>query len=189
MIRRRASPSSHGQRKSCFAIRARRAERGAGGNLRAPRRYSNPPVMIGRAILLCCAMGLAACSEQKAKQLAADQLIDPGSTQFRNVRSAGSGAASRVCGEINGKNRMGAYAGFTRFIVNPATEHVQMDRPNARPASVALAQLEQCRRPGYSGYVRDCSYDAERYAEASLAEMFQQDWQRYCDPGAPAPPP
>ena len=140
-------------------------------------------------ILLCCATGISACSEQKAKQLAADQLIDPGSAQFRNVHTVSSAAGSRVCGEINGKNRMGAYAGFTRFIVNPDSQNVEMDQPNARSTSEALLQLEQCRRPGYSGYVRDCSYDAERYAEASLAEMFQRDWQRYCEPGAPAPPP
>lgn len=127
------------------------------------------------------------CSERKAKQLAADQLIDPSSAQFRNVRTVRTSAGSRVCGEINGKNRMGAYAGFTRFIVNVESEYVQMDQPNARSASAALSQLERCRRPSYGGYVRDCSYDAERYAEATLAEMFQRDWQRNCDTAGAQP--
>lgn len=139
-------------------------------------------------VLVCCSVALSGCSEEKAKQAAAAQLIDPGSAQFRNVHTVSSAIGSRVCGEINGKNRMGAYAGFTRFIVNPDNNHVDMDQPNARSSSEALNQLEQCRRPMSSGYVMDCSYDEERYAEASLAEMFQRDWQLYCDPTAPAPP-
>jgi hypothetical protein len=127
-------------------------------------------------------LALVACSEQRAQELAAAQLIDPSSAQFRNVRTATAGAlGTRVCGEINGKNRMGAYAGFTRFIVNPETESVEMDQPNATTTSNALAQLEQCRRPSYGGYIRDCSYDQERYAEAMLAEMFETNWRRYCD--------
>lgn len=129
-------------------------------------------------------LALGACGEQRAQELAAAQLIDPSSAQFRNVRRVANNGISRVCGEINGKNRMGAYVGFTRFIVNPDTEFVQMDEPGARPKSVALTQLEQCRRPSYGGYVRDCSYDAERYAEAMLAEMFANDWQRYCERGS-----
>lgn len=45
------------------------------------------------------------------KKLAADQLRDPSSAQFRNVARHGI----FVCGEINGKNGYGAYNGFVRF--------------------------------------------------------------------------
>lgn len=45
------------------------------------------------------------------KKLAASQLRDPSSAQFRNIANDGL----FVCGEINGKNGYGAYAGFTRF--------------------------------------------------------------------------
>jgi hypothetical protein len=49
--------------------------------------------------------------EAKVKEQAAAQLRDPSSAQFRNIkRNQGF-----VCGEINGKNGFGAYAGFKRF--------------------------------------------------------------------------
>lgn len=51
-----------------------------------------------------------------------DRLIDPGSATFRNIRaqdrSFSDGTKSRViCGEVNSRNRMGGYAGFSTFSV------------------------------------------------------------------------
>lgn len=45
---------------------------------------------------------------------------DPGSAQFRNIRAVdvtlqNGKQERRVCGEVNGKNRMGGYTGFTMF--------------------------------------------------------------------------
>lgn len=134
-------------------------------------------------ILFCCIIALTACTKQKAQRLAAAQLIDPGSAQFRNVQTISGPAGERVCGEINGKNRMGAYAGFTRFIVNPAIEYTEMEPQNARSVEAALNDLSRCRSNSYGGYVPDCSFDQERYAEAVLAESFARDWARYCTPG------
>jgi len=48
---------------------------------------------------------------RQVKKVAAAQLRDPSSAQFRNVERHGS----TVCGEINGKNGYGAYSGFSRF--------------------------------------------------------------------------
>ena len=46
-------------------------------------------------------------------------LFDPGAAQFRNIRAVdvptSSGTVRRVCGEVNGKNRLGGYVGFTMF--------------------------------------------------------------------------
>lgn len=72
---------------------------------------------------------LAGCKpgEEKAISLAksevAANLKDPASAQFRNVKvskmtDAGDGRVfAIVCGEINGKNGFGAYAGFHPFFV------------------------------------------------------------------------
>lgn len=49
----------------------------------------------------------------KAQQLVADQLSDPSSAQFRNDRLIDY---DWHCGEVNGKNSMGGYVGFKRFI-------------------------------------------------------------------------
>jgi hypothetical protein len=65
----------------------------------------------------------SACSNSKdndlhislAKKLIETDLIDPSSVQYRNVVLYSEDV---VCGEINAKNRMGGYTGFSPFIYN-----------------------------------------------------------------------
>lgn len=61
--------------------------------------------------------GKGASEVGRAQKLAAAELIDPSSAQFRNVRVS-KYLDRTVCGEINGKNRIGAYTGFTEFVVS-----------------------------------------------------------------------
>lgn len=80
-------------------------------------------------LALAIPLVLAGCKpgEEKAISLAQSEvsanLLDPGSAQFRNVKVAKMTDAedgrviSVVCGEINGKNGFGAYAGFHPFFV------------------------------------------------------------------------
>jgi hypothetical protein len=49
-----------------------------------------------------------------AKDAIKKKLSDPESAQWRNVRLVESIA---VCGEVNAKNRLGGYVGFTPFLV------------------------------------------------------------------------
>ena len=84
-----------------------------------------------KKILLALAIPLvlAGCKpgEEKAIYLAQSEvsanLLDPSSAQFRNVKVAKMMDADEgrvfaiVCGEINGKNCFGAYAGFHPFFV------------------------------------------------------------------------
>jgi hypothetical protein len=88
------------------------------------------------AALAAIPLALAACSDispqtTKPVQLTEAQmktlqesvaydLYDPSSAQFRNIQVADNtypdGHTVRgVCGEINGKNRLGGYVGFTGF--------------------------------------------------------------------------
>lgn len=48
------------------------------------------------------------------QKVVSDKLIDGQSARFRNIREVTSGT---YCGEVNSKNRMGAYTGFTGFSV------------------------------------------------------------------------
>lgn len=48
-----------------------------------------------------------------AKRAFDEQLLDHTSARFRDVH----GDAGAVCGFVNAKNRMGAYTGWTRFVV------------------------------------------------------------------------
>ena len=59
-------------------------------------------------------------------------LIDPDSASFRNIRAADLTLADgtnyrRVCGEVNSKNRMGGYAGFSTFKGNMQGGKFQLD--------------------------------------------------------------
>lgn len=59
-------------------------------------------------------------------------LIDPDSASFRNIRASDLSLADgtsyrRVCGEVNSKNRMGGYAGFSTFKGNMQGGRFQLD--------------------------------------------------------------
>ncbi len=56
--------------------------------------------------------------EEKLKNIeesVAEQLRDPSSVMIRNVYRTTAGSDSIICGEVNGKNAYGGYAGFTPF--------------------------------------------------------------------------
>lgn len=63
--------------------------------------------------------------EAQARKVVAPLLFDASSAQFRNLRAKGD----FLCGEVNGKNRFGAYVGFRPFASVP--EH--------GPSSVTIA--------------------------------------------------
>ncbi|MCW5759247.1 MAG: hypothetical protein KIS90_05725 [Phenylobacterium sp.] len=71
---------------------------------------------IAVAVAACglVAGGVALWPLHQAKRVVAAQLRDPDAAKFRSVRRVGD----HVCGEFNGKNAFGAYAGFKRFIVD-----------------------------------------------------------------------
>ncbi|MDR7117532.1 type VI secretion system-associated protein TagO [Caulobacter sp. BE254] len=65
------------------------------------------------AVLVVAALALAGC-ENKAEEAVKRELIDGGSAQFRDVQRCSSDS-SIYKGEVNAKNRMGAYVGFEPF--------------------------------------------------------------------------
>ena len=69
---------------------------------------------IVRIITISAALfGLSACDDA-AKQAVRDTLIDPGSAQFKDMRQCPDDR-NITLGEVNGKNRLGAYTGFKPF--------------------------------------------------------------------------
>jgi hypothetical protein len=83
------------------------------------------------ALALSACVQLADITDSKPQPLTAQQraqieqtvtrdFFDPASAQFRDVRMvtvtlANGSQETRVCGEVNGKNRMGGYTGFSMF--------------------------------------------------------------------------
>ena len=60
-----------------------------------------------------------------AKAAAAYDLRDPDSAQFRNLHIADGPLSKKVCGEINGKNQFGGYAGYRRFVYSSGTAKIE----------------------------------------------------------------
>lgn len=50
----------------------------------------------------------------RAREAVKAELTDPDSAQFRNEEESAKGSVT--CGEVNSRNRMGGYVGFTRYI-------------------------------------------------------------------------
>jgi hypothetical protein len=72
-----------------------------------------------KSCIILAALALAACNpvaELQAKRAVAARMKDPDSAKFRNVRSVGDA----ICGDVNGRNGFGAYAGFVPFVFFPA---------------------------------------------------------------------
>lgn len=73
------------------------------------------------AVLALITLAAAGCSKavDDAKATVANQMRDPSSAQFREVREVRQNDGSlAVCGEVNGKNGFGAYSGFQEFVVH-----------------------------------------------------------------------
>lgn len=136
-------------------------------------------------LLASCDMvpGTDAHLQRRAKDAAKEMLIDPDSAQFRKVAAAKDG--SGICGEINGRNRMGAYSGFTRFIFSPSASKVEMAQPIVQaPGDLDYAsrRCEQLRSNPTMSPLADVHCDrADRlYAELKTALAFDEKWQKVC---------
>lgn len=79
-----------------------------------------------RRIALLVPLVLAACGGDVApgKRAVMELLVDPDSAQWRNVAAYQVGAFALVCGEVNFKNRMGGYVGYTNFVAHEGTARI-----------------------------------------------------------------
>lgn len=71
------------------------------------------------SVFLCLLLGLVGCSN-KVEQVVKQQLKDPDSAQFKNVKNK--------CGEVNAKNTYGGYTGFKRFVVVADSVLIESDQ-------------------------------------------------------------
>lgn len=69
--------------------------------------------------------GLLAPGYGHIEKAVAAELRDPSSAQFRGIYGSGD----TVCGEVNGKNGLGAYSGFRKFVYHRRTVLFSPDEP------------------------------------------------------------
>lgn len=118
--------------------------------------------------------GTEAYEEKRARGAAAQLLIDPGSAQFRNVTNR----ETAICGEINGRNRMGAYVGFTRFWVDTSNWRAALD-PQFNYDRLATARRLCASIGGMS-----CTEETELYLERAEQNRFDSAWETRCEGSA-----
>lgn len=82
-------------------------------------------------LLVGCGMipGTSANLEKRANGILADSLFDAESARYRKLHQASGGSelGNLICGEVNGKNKMGAYIGFRRFVVSEKSRAIAVD--------------------------------------------------------------
>lgn len=89
-------------------------------------------------------VALAACSSPEdhavdaLKQRITDSANEPDSVKFRNVHVAGEPPRRWICGEVNGRNQMGGFTGFKRFVSMIGTDRIDID---PGPGFTTMSQL------------------------------------------------
>jgi hypothetical protein len=58
-----------------------------------------------------------------AKAEIVEQLTDPESARWRGLFISSYEGGQALCGEVNAKNSMGGYSGFTQFYVSASRDH------------------------------------------------------------------
>jgi hypothetical protein len=86
----------------------------------------------------------------EAKAAVAASLRDPSSAEFRNIMVG----TSATCGEVNGKNGFGAYAGFKPFVYVDGVVRIEPEQPIVADVESQTAYYQQV--AGFARASRQC---------------------------------
>ncbi|WP_170929967.1 MULTISPECIES: SPOR domain-containing protein [unclassified Pseudomonas] len=139
-------------------------------------------------LVVSLALVVAGCGGgdiERARTAVAQRLKDPDSAKFRNERPAPAGG---ICGEVNGKNALGAYSGFSPFLAtkNPAGFDVIIDSTLSDPfvskvCGYAIAEdpKQVLEIPGTQWSVQVASVSSEEKAEKVSRDLAESGWKPY----------
>jgi hypothetical protein len=102
----------------------------------------------------------------RAKSAMEAYLFDPFSARFRNLRTGRGGA---LCGEVNAKNRMGAYVGFKDFVIGK-------DRSTVYMSNYSDGVRSEMHSSFADAYVNVCANDAEVKAYRLATNYYESDY-------------
>ncbi len=118
--------------------------------------------LVVAALVLVAIVGLFIGNEtyrkNKQKKQWMDQVVadfyDPSAAQFRNLKQN----YQALCGEVNGKNKVGAYVGFKKFYSGSTGARIEPDAPDhLDPESVEAGLAASNRRLWQAVYDANCS--------------------------------
>lgn len=125
------------------------------------------PALAIVVVLSGCSLipGLQAHDEAEARRLLTPVLLDAPSARFEGVtramgRSGNGTEGAVICGQVNAKNRMGAFVGFRRFVAVPSEEFAAVS-PDADPQSTDDDRAQQA---AFDGLWPACSGGRQRPA-------------------------
>jgi len=109
--------------------------------------------------------------------IAHSELIDPFSTEFRDLRHHADSTTEIWCGQLNSRNRMGAFVGWQSFAitVRPFLHGNLADSVGARPGSAQEVEISM-----------EPSSDADEIGALMEALWWRQAFDRYCAKATPA---
>lgn len=116
-------------------------------------------IVLGLAVALSGCQFLPGTDAHKiraAEELVSAGLNDPSSAQYRMQHVTADG--SYVCGEVNGRNKYGGYAGFNLFAFNNATKEALFfpnDISEEGASSQAIAFPKDCLNKASAGVVEN----------------------------------
>jgi hypothetical protein len=134
--------------------------------------------------------GTAAHTERQVREILAPALFDAESARLQSIRPGkllpdDKKGEALVCGELNAKNRMNAYVGFTRFIASLKSKEAFTDpRFEGNPGTVQEAE-GQCRdaraNPYSAGFATSVCERADQQANDLSAQIaFDSQWSKRC---------
>lgn len=111
-------------------------------------------------VVLGAPIGLDAYRNHKDEQQWKAQVVadfyDPASAQFRNLVVSRAG----LCGEVNGKNRLGAYVGFRKFYSDRRGFYLEPDQDLEADSSESESDLPSAERRLFDAmYSTKCEVD------------------------------
>jgi hypothetical protein len=164
------------------------------------------PTTIAIAVATLCGCdrieGLPAHDIRVAKQKLLTTFYDGDSARFRDVKrhtaEMPKTSPVAICGEVNGKNRYGAYVGFQRFVVELPAREVKLD-PQIKTTENDIDQAEQgcheiakveideiraglmTNKDALAGY-RQCEADAQKLRDGYHDQtFFDAAWTVDCE--------
>jgi hypothetical protein len=133
--------------------------------------------------MLIAVASLAACDrvpgtqEWRVRRDVSKALIDPASARIEITHKAGS----TICGTVNGKNRMGAYAGSTPFIWEEILGTHIYDEPDMSDVR-SMGYGSETERMEHANKIGDGCFFAEKWAKqcagsVHIDEQLCKLWQ------------
>jgi hypothetical protein len=133
-------------------------------------------------VIASASLIVAGCEERRlqaeAKDVLGEVMLDPTEILTRNLRRGSDGAGGEaICGEVNGKNRLGGFVGFKSFVAVTGDEPVVLLDQEISTDDFDYTYSQRVEQGAYTlAYQRHCASPEEKKEFATkMAEKAKRD--------------